>query len=200
MSFFKSKIKNAGKNQEEFIPYFDELFSKLSQFKCYGKHHYIDIIIFALYKSRLCAVSFIWEKRMKEYVKLKIMDAYDCYQYLALGYWMDKNAPSFSNKVDIADNRMKIYEKTFIEFIESPFVMSILSRSFYWALDNGWELDNAGRSTIHPNQNFDFVALKNIGEAEKKYARLYDELELIILNHCQLELPTFIKLLKRVRD
>ena len=177
-------------------PYFNNLFARLSHFKEYGTHRYIDIIIYSLYKARLCATMFVSESNLDESVKHKVIDAYDTFQYLSLGGWMDKNAPAFTNKVDIADNRMMIYEKTLLGAQNSPLAMSILSRAFYWLLDNGWELDATGKQTTRPSSNYNFDAIQNMHEAERKYAPLQDEIELIVFSYCQRELPALITFFK----
>ena len=136
------------------------------------------------------------ESNLDESVKHKVIDAYDTFQYLSLGGWMDKNAPAFTNKVDIADNRMMIYEKTLLGAQNSPLAMSILSRAFYWLLDNGWELDATGKQTTRPSSNYNFDAIQNMHEAERKYAPLQDEIELIVFSYCQRELPALITFFK----
>lgn len=173
-------------------PYFDGLFRRLAHFQEFGIHNYIDIILYATYKARICATMFISESNLDDVKKHKVIDAYDRFQYLSLDGWLEQNAGSFTGRSNIIDSRITAYEETLLNNKSNLNSMNLLSRAFYWMLDNGWELNSEGKFTETSRKYFDIQTLINAEYLDKKHSMIQDEVEVVTYSYCQRELPSLI--------
>ncbi len=198
----KKQITTIQKETAPFVSFFwTDLFSRLSYLKVHGIHNHIDYILFAMFKARLCAVSYVSQADISEQKRQEIMDAFDVDMYLFFGLWMDSNAPDFTQKVNITDSRMLNYEKVFMSFSSHsnrpiPFVMSFVTSTLYWFLSDGWKKNFDGKFSTVPRNDFDFEYLKIPAEISERYNVIFDELDPIILNFCDLNISNYIKQLK----
>lgn len=180
-------------NEELFSPpYFDGLFQKLSYFREQGPHRYIDIILYATYKARICATMFISQSNLNDEMKHKVIDSYDRFQDLSLDGWLEKNASEFSNRSNIIDDRTDKYENALLSNDKNIGAMVLLARTFGWILDNGWELNSEGELTTIPNKTLDIKTLADEDYLDEKHAKIQDEIEIATYTYCQQELPALI--------
>jgi hypothetical protein len=109
------------------------------------------------------------------------MTSYDFLQFLAYDAWMNEHASEFTNKIDILENRFKMYQNIVLndDIHHDIVVWSVLTHSFYWVFDNGWEVEG-NTVTIRPKSfDFNINMLKTI-QFDNKYAPIYDELDMIV--------------------
>ena len=173
-------------------PYFNGLFRRLVHFQEFGIHNYIDIILYATYKARICATMFVSESDLDDVKKHEIIDAYDRFQYLSLNGWMEQNAGDFTDRSNIIDSRITAYEETLLNNKTNINSADLLSRAFYWMLDNGWELNAESKFTKTPRKYINIQTLINAEHLDKKYSIIQDEVEVVAYSYCQRELPTLI--------
>lgn len=160
---------------------FDNLLMRLSHFQEYGIHRYLDILLFALFKLRMNTVLYVTEHETEEEAE-RIMAWYDLWQGVALCTWMNENAPEFANQADIIDNRFNTYRNLVLNNnIQNDIIFfSMLSSSFCWLLDNGWETQY-GKVTTQPRRfNFDIHIIKQSANLRGKYSKLLTELDEIV--------------------
>ena len=144
---------------------------------------------------KIGAIAYIYESDITDTdnKRAQIMDQFDTLMYLSLGNWMDKNAPSFKEKVNIADIRMKAYDQTMSQYINNPFVMHYISLTLYWFLSEGWTRRQDGSLSTFPNSEFDMLSAIRIGKnEEKKYSDIVEQTDAIVLGYCDNKIATFI--------
>ena len=122
---------------------------------------------------------FISESNLDDVKKHKVIDAYDRFQYLSLDGWLEQNAGGFTGRSNIIDSRITAYEDTLLKNKNNLNSMSLLSRVFYWMLDNGWELNAEGKFTKTPRKNVGMQTLINAEYLDKKYSIIQDEVEVV---------------------
>lgn len=180
------------------MDYFDNLLSELSFIEYYELPFQIDFLLFSLFKNRLCVISYLEQKKLSEDKKSYIMEKYDAFMYLAIGKWMDKNAPSFINKAEITEMRLSAYNDVLLEIIDNPFAMSIISNTLYWFIANGWEhnLENANLITPKmPEKMSEFI--RGNKEAENNYGYVVANIDISNILYCEKNIPSLIKHLKK---
>lgn len=179
------------------LSFFPDLFSRLSYLEKYGSHKHIDFILFALFKARLCAMQCIAKKQnLSIQEQTEILEAYDMNMYLSFGFWMDNNTPAFEEKSNIAITRMTAYDQIMDRFEGTFFCMSYISCALYWFLSNGWIARVNGMLSTKPRSDFSISCLNKFDkDFEHQYAPVVDELDFIVLNYCDMNIPKYINYL-----
>ena len=188
------KTENKENKLKKEYPFFFDLFSRLSFIKEKNLHTALDYMIYASFKARLCAIYEVnKDESLSDEERTFLIDKFDTIMFLSLGCYFDEYAPSFSYKTHIISSRFEIYEKVFQRFIDSPFVMTIMSRTLYWFISEGWMKETDGSRSNLPNTDFDLLEMLHLDRSiEKLYYPIHDDAESIILPYCERELRKLI--------
>ena len=134
--------------------------------------------------------------------KQRIVEQYNFARYASLGtYLSEKTGLSVDTLGDVLENRSKIYDEIF--FSENPFpfpwTMSNISQALYWFLDNGWMKRSDGTFSDTPNFNFELSMLLQVDtDKVSNYSKTRDNIDGILFDYCEREIPGFIEYLKKI--
>ena len=171
--------------------FFVPLYERLDYLKTYGSHFHVDVMIYAIYKTRLCALMEIEKRELPDSEAQAKIGYFELLMYCSLEEWIEKQAPAFKNPMEIIESRVNAYDRVLTESnLPNPLTMLRLTDTFCWFLKNGWVKNENGKNSRVPNKSFDPQQVK-WGE-ERSHENVIDEIEFTFLHHATLELPKFI--------
>lgn len=171
--------------------FFTPLYERLAYLKKYGSHFHIDVMIYTLYKLRLCALMEIEKRELPDSEAQAKIGYFELLMYCSLEEWIEKQAPAFKNPMEIIESRVNAYDRVMIESnLPNTLTMMCLTDTFCWFLKNGWVKNKNGDNSRIPNKSFDPQQVK-WGE-ERSHENVIDEIEFSFLHYASTNLPRFI--------
>lgn len=157
-----------------------------------GDPKYVEYMIYMTYKANLIASFEITQLSISDTQKEQLLINYNNNQYNALLEWLSDNT-NVDNLAVIISSRFDAYEKIFYKYVNMEFskmfVMSYISDTLYWFLENGW--DSYYRN---PNLLFNVSDIKgvNSNNSDEKLVLIHDQLEFFLLDYCDKHTNNYI--------
>lgn len=157
-----------------------------------GGSKYVEYMIYMTYKANLIASFEITQLGISDSKKCQLLIEYSNNQYNALLEWLSNNT-NVDNLATIIRSRFHAYEETFSKYssmeFSKAFVMSFISDTLYWFLENGWDTH-----CQNPNLLFDVSNINKVNSntLDEKLVLIHDQLEFFLLDYCEKHTNNYI--------